>query len=63
MDNVDSTSPPGMQRDTDTKVLHIHLFESAAYLLISGKQAWVSKEFQSHSGEPEFLFFLQHIKT
>lgn len=58
-----STSPPGEQRDTDTKVLHVHLFESAVYLFISGKQAWVSKASESHSREPELLFFLQHIKT
>lgn len=44
-------------------MLHIHLFESAVYLFISGKQAWVSKAFESHSGEPELLFFPRHIKT
>lgn len=48
-----STSHPGVQRDTDTKVLHIHLFESAVYLFISGKQAWVSQAFESHSENPE----------
>lgn len=63
MGNVYSTSPPGVQRDTDTKVLHIPLFESAVYLFISGQQTWVSKAFESHSREPELLFFLQHIKT
>lgn len=61
MDNEHITS--GVQRDTDTKVLHIHLFESAVYLFISSKQAWVSKASESHSGEPELLFFLEHIKT
>lgn len=63
MDNVYSTSHPGVHRETDTKVLHVHLFESALYLFISGKQARVSQAFESHSGEPELLFFLQHIKT
>lgn len=37
-----------MQRDTDTKVLHIHLIESAVYLFISGKQAQALQVSESH---------------
>lgn len=52
----------GVQRDTDTKVLHIHLIEPAVYLFISGKQVWALQASESHSEGPRLLFFFVRNK-
>ena len=48
----------GVQRDTDTKMLRIHLIKPAMYLCISGKQAWALQTSESHTEGPKLLFFL-----